>query len=129
LWAPLHVIFGIFEHLPEFHLDGKEAIAIPLEFSPGSVLLVESLCYLFKVLKRLAWKGIELVVGSAFETGWEHTAQERVFMGIDRHLIQVLPEMLDGVCSPRVAFQIRHHELLREAMRGDFVGERRLEGS
>jgi len=44
-------------------------------------------------------------------------------VGIDRYIILVLAEMLDGVGRSRVVFETWHHELLREAMRGDYLGE------
>jgi len=80
----------LLEAFSRFHLDGKKVIVVPLEFLPGSVLVVENLLHLFEVSERLAWKRIEPVVGGTFETGWEHMAQERVFMGIDCRLILVL---------------------------------------
>ena len=39
----------------------------------------------------------------------------------------VLVEMLDGTDRFRVVFKVWHHELLREAGRGDLFGERRVE--
>ena len=90
----------VLEAFSRFHLNGKEVIVIPPEFSPGSVLVVERLLYLFEVPKRLAWKLIEPIVGRAFKTGWEHMAQERVFIGIECHLILLLAAILDGSVTP-----------------------------
>ena len=64
----LEVYDVLLEAFSRFHFDGKEVIDVPPEFSPESVLVVESLLYLFEVPKRLAWKQIEPVIGGAFET-------------------------------------------------------------
>jgi len=76
----LEVADILLEAFSKFYFDGKKVIVVPPEFSPGSVLVVESLLHLSKVSERLAWKRIELVIGGAFEIAWEHMAQERVFM-------------------------------------------------
>jgi len=52
--------------------------------------------------------------------------QEGIVVREDRHLILALAEILDRVGSSRVVFKVWHHELLREAARGD-LGERRVE--
>ena len=62
-------------------------------------------------------------LGGAFETGGEHMTQEEVIMRVDCHLVFVLPEVLDGISRPRVLFEARHHELLGEAVRSDFLRE------
>jgi len=54
---------------------------------------------------------VEPIVGGTFETGWEHATQEEVIMRVERHLILVLPEVLDGIGHPRVALEARHDEL------------------
>jgi len=46
-------------------------------------------------------------------------------MRVDHDLVLVLAKMLDGVGRSRVVFEARHHELLREAARGN-LGERRV---
>ena len=63
---------------------------------------------------------VELVVGNAFETRWEHTTQEMVIVRVNRHLILVLQEVLDRIGRPRVALEARHYELFGEVVRGDF---------
>ena len=50
-------------------------------------------------------------------------------MRVGRHLVLVLTEVLDGVDHSRVALETRHHELSREMVGGDLLGERRIEGS
>jgi len=62
----------------------------------------------------------EPIVGDAFKTGWEHTIQE-VIVRVDRHLVLVLPEVLDGIDRLRVALEAWHYELFRKAVRGDFL--------
>ena len=90
----------LFETLPGLHTDGKEAIVFLPRLPSGSILVVESLHHLPKVLKRLSLERIEPVVGSVHETGWEYTSQENVVIRVNRHPVMVLAEMLDGVdCS------------------------------
>ena len=48
-------------------------------------------------------------------------------MRMSHHLILILAEMLDVVRCSRVVFKTWHHELLRKAMRGDFLGEGQVE--
>jgi len=38
-------------------------------------------------------------------------------MRVDRHLVLVVPKMLDGVCCSRVPIEARHYELLWETVR------------
>ena len=44
-------------------------------------------------------------------------------MRVDRYLVLVLPELLDGIGPPRVALEARHNELFGGAVRGDFLRE------
>ena len=66
---------------------------------------------------------VEPVVSGAFETGWEHATQEEVIVRVDRHLVLVLPEVLDGIDRPRVALEAWHYELFVKEMKGDFLLE------
>jgi len=66
---------------------------------------------------------VEPVVSGAFETGWEHATQEEVIVRVDRHLVLVLPEVLDEIGDPRVALEDWHYELFGDAVRGDFLRE------
>jgi len=50
-------------------------------------------------------------------------------MRVDRHLVLVLTEVLDRVGRSRVALEARHHELLRETVRSDILGEQRVKGT
>ena len=62
---------------------------------------------------------MELVASGAFETGREHETQKEVIVRVDCNLVQVLPEVLDGIS--RVVFEARHYELLGEVVRSDFL--------
>ena len=93
----LEVTGILLETLPKFHLDGKEVIVVLPQLPSGSALVVEILLHLLEVPERLPRERIEPVVGDTFETGQEYTTQERVIVGVNRHLVLVLAEMLDGV--------------------------------
>ena len=45
-------------------------------------------------------------------------------MRVDRHLVLVLTELLDGVNHSRVALETQHHELLQEMVKSDLLGKR-----
>jgi len=46
---------------------------------------------------------------------------------VDHHSVLVLMEVLEGVDLSLVALEARHHELLREAVRSDILGEQIVE--
>ena len=45
----------------------------------------------------MPWERVESVAGGAFETGGEHATQEEVIMRVNRYLVRVLHEVLDGI--------------------------------
>jgi len=49
----LKVTDVLLDAFSRLHFDGKEVVVVPLEFPSGSILVVESPLYLFKVLERL----------------------------------------------------------------------------
>jgi len=65
---------------------------------------------------------VEPIIDGAFETGLEHTTQE-VIMRVDRHLVLILPEVLDGIDRRGVALKAQNYEHFGEAVRGDFLRE------
>ena len=67
---------------------------------------------------------VKPIVGDAFETGWEHITQEEVIMREDLHLVLILSEVLDEIGRPRVVLEVRHYELFKKTIRGDFLQER-----
>ena len=89
--------------------------------------MVECLLHLLEASERLSRKRIESVIGSALETEREHMAQEQVIMRVNRHLVLVLMNVLDGVSCSRVAFKARHHELFHEVVKSDLFEEWRVE--
>jgi len=62
-------------------------------------------------------KRVKSVVGGAFETGWEHTSQEEVIMRVDRYLVLVLSEEMNGINRSRVVLEVRHYELFEKTVR------------
>jgi len=89
--------------------------------------VVKCLLHLLKTPEKLLKERIEPVVSSALETRREHTTQVQVVVRMNRHLVLILTEVMDGVDCSGVAFEARHHKLLREAVRSDLLGERRVE--
>jgi len=49
----LKVTDVLLDAFSRLHFDGKEVVVVPLEFPSGSILVVESPLYLFKVSERL----------------------------------------------------------------------------
>ena len=68
--------------------------------------MVESLLHLFEAMERMPRKRVEPVVGGVFEIGGEHVTQEEIIMRIDRHLVLILLEMLDGIGHSGVVFEL-----------------------
>ena len=85
----------MFEALSSVHLDCEEVVVVLLKLPSGSVLVIESLLHLFEAPETLSWECIELV--EALENGREHTTQEHVVVKVDRYLVLILMEVLDGV--------------------------------
>ena len=60
------------------------------------------------------------MVGDPFKAGWKCSAEKKVIISVDRHLILILAEMKEGVEGSRIVVEGRNHELPREVERGDF---------
>ena len=97
----LEITNVMFEALFELHFDCKEVIDVLLKLPSGSVLVIEDLPHLFKAPEQIPRERVELVVGDAFETGWKHVTQEEVIMRVDRHLVLVSSEVLNGIGRPQ----------------------------
>jgi len=66
----------LLEALPMLHFEGEKMVAVLLELSTGSVLVVEGMLHLLESLERLRWECVEPVIGGTFDTGWEYTTQK-----------------------------------------------------
>ena len=59
------------------------------------------------------------MIGNPLKTGWECSAEKKVIVSVNHHLVLVLAEMKEWVGGSDVAIKGRHYKLLWEAKRGD----------
>jgi len=118
----LEITDVMFEALLGLYLDREEVIVVLLRLHPGSILVIECLPHLFETSEYVPRERVKTVIGGDFETGCKHATQNEVIVRVYCHLVLVLPEV-HGINCPRVALEARHHELFREAVRGDFLRE------
>jgi len=66
----LKIVNIVLQDIPSFHLHCEEVVAVPLEFSLRSKMIVKRIDYFMEISERILWERIKQVVGDPLKAGW-----------------------------------------------------------